>query len=694
MRMVFTAAARAGFIGMLLAASLVASAAGPKLGGPATASASTGAAGATAPATRLMIRYRTGVKLAGQGGVTQATERHEAAMRVARTAHLSGLPQLEYLKSVSPTLHVVALPGQLSPTELQATVERLREDLGVVDVAIDHRMKPHLVPDDPVFGNGAQWHLLDSATVPGGINAATAWDFSSGSGMVVAVLDGGYRPHADLATNVLPGYDFVSGESPSAATTLAGFPFWTANDGTARDPDAQDPGDWVDASDVTAGFCPTAEPSSWHGTHVAGIVAAVGNNASDGLGVAYGARILPVRVLGRCGGYASDILAGARWAAGLQVPGVPVNPNPAKILNLSLGVAGQVCDPGTQLVVAEIRAANVSIVASSGNDFSTSISLPANCPGVLAVTAHTREGDNATYANVGSGVAISAPGGGSNYLLPTPATGIRDVLSTWNMGTTGPGSDALGLLSGTSMAAPQVAGVLALLASLRPDLSMATLEGIVTSAVRPFPPGSYCALPLLPAGFCGSGLLDAQLAVEAVRPALPDLVVSQNLLSGYPVSGGLSRYSITVVNLGRETATLVQLSASLSAGMVVESISPDQSSTAVLSFTDNGISASVDALLPGERLSITVLARIDDATAVLTSTVNASTTGPAEFSTANNSNVLLLPIPPVFPPDPVTSGGGGGGCTAAPDGQADAGLTLLALLAALVLFWRRRRPAA
>jgi serine protease len=576
MRMVFTAAAQAGFIGSLMAASLVASAAGPKLGGQATASTSVSAAGGAAPAARLIIRYSTGVKLAGQGGVTQATERHEAAMRVARTAHLSGLPRLEYLKSVSPSLHVVALPASLSPSELQAMVERLREDPGVADVAIDHRMKPHLVPNDPRFVDGAQWHLMNSLNVPGGINASTAWDFSSGSGVVVAVLDGGYRPHADLASNVLLGYDFISPDSgdPTASNYYGGDLYWTANDRDGRDTEALDPGDWISDSDAAAGYCASPEPSSWHGTHVAGIVAAVGNNASDGLGVAFGARILPVRVLGRCGGYTSDILAGARWAAGLPLPGVPTNATPAKILNLSLGVAGQACTSVAQSVVDEIRSRNVSIVASSGNEGSTSsISLPANCRGVVAVTAHTREGDNADYANVGPGVAISAPGGGSNSLLPTPATGIRGVLSTWNNGPTVPGSDALGLLSGTSMAAPQVAGVLALLASLRPELSMADLEGIVTRSVRPFPAGSFCALPQLPAGFCGSGLLDAQLALAA-------------------------------------------------------------------------------------------------------------------------ATVYVAPPPAVTPPPAAPSTGGGGGCTAAPDGQADAGLPLLALLAGLVLFWRRRRPAA
>ncbi|MBA4261016.1 MAG: peptidase S8 [Comamonadaceae bacterium] len=512
-----TTGLRGALLGALLVASLTAHAASPKLGGRATPLATASAPLSAEPATRLIVRYKTAVKMAGQGGVTLATERREAAMRVARTAQLSGLPLLAYLKSVSPTLHVVALPQPLSPAETQAAIQRLREDEGVADVAIDHRLKPHLVPNDPQFGNGAQWHLMDSLTVPGGINAASAWDFSSGSGVVVAVLDTGYRPHADLAANVLSGYDFIGADGPSSKAGQLGQAYWTANDDNARDPDAQDPGDWVTQPDVTAGFCTKAEDSSWHGTHVAGIVAALGNNASDGLGVAYGARILPVRVLGRCGGHSSDILTGARWAAGLPVQGVPANPNPARILNLSLGVAGQPCDPGTQSVMDEIRAANVSIVASSGNDGSTTVSLPANCRGVLAVTAHTREGDNADYANVGAGVAISAPGGGANTRLATPTTGIRGVPSTWNTGTTVPANDAFAEMAGTSMAAPQVAGVLALLASLRPDLSMAALEGIVTSAVRPFPPGSYCAINPngLTAGFCGSGLLDAQLAVAA-----------------------------------------------------------------------------------------------------------------------------------------------------------------------------------
>jgi serine protease len=352
--------------------------------------------------------------------------------------------------------------------------------------------------------------------VSGGINAVAAWSRSTGAGVVIAVLDGGYTEHVDLLSNILPGYDFVSGDPLSRAQARAGQPFWTANDGNGRDPFALDPGDWVTAADVAAGFCDRAEDSTWHGTHVAGLAAAVGNNNRSGVGVAYGARILPVRVLGRCGGDVSDILAGARWAAGLPVPGVPANPNPAKIIGLSLGFAGT-CNATIQSTMDEVRATGASVIASSGNDGNTAISVPANCAGVLAVTAHTREGDVAEYANVGRNVRISAPGGGFNSWLPERSGSPRGMVTTGNSGLTRPASDITSSLQGTSMAVPQVAGVLALLAAVRPDLSMGRLEALMIDNARPFPAGTYCAVNPddLARGFCGSGLLDAKASVEA-----------------------------------------------------------------------------------------------------------------------------------------------------------------------------------
>jgi serine protease len=506
----------------LLGGSLVVSAE-PKLLAAGVPSPTVSPSPVQDPVSRLIIRYHVGVKAAGQGGATAITERLEAAAQVTRTANLAGVSELRYLKSVSSLMRVAALDQPVSGADALSLIERLKSDPAVAEVVVDRRAMPHFVPNDPFFNPAGLWHLQAPGVVTGGINAGPAWDRGTGAGVVIAVLDGGYRPHADLVANVLPGYDFVSADDPSR---FAGNIFWTANDGNARDNDAQDPGDWISAADVDAGYCSTYTKgpvdSTWHGTHVAGLAAAVGNNAQGGLGVAFGSRLLPVRVLGRCGGYVSDILAGARWAAGLSVPGVPLNNTPAKVLNLSLGVVAN-CEPYIQSVVNEVRAQGASMVVSSGNNGSTKISAPANCTGVVAVTAHTREGDNATYANVGTGVSISAPGGGKNSTLAETPSAIRSIVSTGNAGPTTPSTDNYLEFIGTSMAAPQVAGVLALMASVRPDLGMATLETILTGAARPFPAGSYCAVNPnnLAPGFCGSGLLDAQAAVSAAASFVP-----------------------------------------------------------------------------------------------------------------------------------------------------------------------------
>ncbi len=487
-----------------------------------------GAAAVSAPATkpepvsRLIIRYRDGIRVAAAGGAAPGTERAEAQALVTRSAERAGGLPLRYLKSVSPRVQVAALDQAVSDDEAQTLMQRLRADPAVLDVMVDHRVRPHALPDDPSFANNEQWHLLSPGEVAGGINAVAAWDRSTGAGVVIAVLDGGYTEHADLMPNILPGYDFVSADDPA---DYGGNAFWTANDSNARDPIALDPGDWITQADIDAKFCDveTPENSSWHGTHVAGLAAAVGNNNLSGLGVAYNAKILPVRVLGRCGGYVSDILAGARWAAGLGVPGVSViNSYPAKILSLSLGYAG-VCSDVIQGEIDAVRATGASLIASSGNDASTTISVPASCAGVMAVTAHTREGDVAGYANVGSNVRLSAPGGGPNSRLAEQTGSPRDIVSTSNTGITTPGVATTSLLRGTSMAVPQLAGVMALLAAARPDLPMSTLEDLVVANTRPFPAGSYCAVnpDVLPAGFCGSGLLDAKAALDAALGLSP-----------------------------------------------------------------------------------------------------------------------------------------------------------------------------
>ena len=171
----------------------------------------------------------------------------------------------------------------------------------------------------------------------------------------------------------------------SSAWTPAGT-LETANDGDGRDDDASDPGDWCTGNGVD-------QASSWHGTAVAGIIAAQ-VNGYGGVGVAPGVRILPVRAIGRCGGYMSDVVDAMRWAAGLPVAGAPANPNPARVLNLSLGsAADSPCSLLQQQAVDEIVAANVMVVAAAGNEGVNGMGAPANCDQVIAVAAHTRQGE-------------------------------------------------------------------------------------------------------------------------------------------------------------------------------------------------------------------------------------------------------------------------------------------------------------
>ena len=639
------------------------------------------------PVSRLIIRYRDGIKAAAAGRAAPGTERAQAQALVMRSAERAGGLPLRYLKSVSPRLQVAALDQPASADQAQALMQRLRADPAVLDVMVDQRVRAHAVPNDPSLTNGEQWHLRPPGEVPGGINAVTAWDRSTGAGVVIAVLDGGYTDHADLLPNMLPGYDFVGGDPASSPQTRGGQPFWTAGDTDGRDADARDPGDWVTLADVAAGFCDNDEKSSWHGSHVAGLAAAAGNNGIAGLGVAYSAKILPVRVLGRCGGYVSDILVGARWAAGLKVLDVPDNPYPAKILSLSLGFAG-VCSAAIQDTLDEVRATGASLIASSGNDASTLISVPASCAGVMAVTAHTREGDVADYANVGRNVRISAPGGGLNSWLPEQAGGERNIFSTGNSGTTVPAGDNMSSLNGTSMAVPQVAGVMALLARLKPTFAMSTLEAIVADAARSFPLGSYCVVNPngLAPGFCGAGLIDAAAAVQKVEAASlqsADLSVEQRAPAGDVRPGQTFAFTVILRNAGPEAASNLTLTQTFDTGL--ELLSVEAVGTSVTR-SSSGWSVTLPGLAVNAELKVQVQAIVRVSAGRVTSVVAVDSPTTAEAAFSNNSDRIELTVAGV----PVTEGGGGG-CTTAPAGQADASLLLLALLSLGLAVLRRRR---
>jgi serine protease len=364
-----------------------------------------------------------------------------------------------------------------------------------------------------------------------------AWALTRGSpSVVVAVLDTGVlADHEDLDPQregrVLPGYDFIADAA-------------TANDGDGRDGDAGDAGDWITfAEDRRGDFadCGVSD-SSWHGTHVAGILGAMTDNGVGMAGVAPDARILPVRVLGKCGGWDSDITAGMRWAAGLPLEDVPDNPHPARVLNMSLGGGGE-CSSLYREAVAAVNAAGAVVVAAAGNSTGRAVGAPANCAGVIAVTGLRHAGSKVGFADLGPEIAIAAPGGNCVNIDPGQPC-LYPILTTTNTGTRTPlagGStytDAFNYSVGTSFATPIVAGTVALMLSVRPALTSAQIKSALQSTARPFPtegadngddptPVPVCQPPgevdqlqcYCVTGLCGAGMLDAAAAVAQVADA-------------------------------------------------------------------------------------------------------------------------------------------------------------------------------
>jgi serine protease len=506
--------------------------------------------------TQLMVKpkYREGDQL--------NSELH--AHNANRLVKSSRVP-MSVVRAMSGAAHVIRLETPVTLSEARVIAARLMRDSNVELAEPDRRKHAAFTPSDPDYAT-YQWNLFVASSANlGSANLPNAWRLTTGnSAVTVAVIDTGYRPHVDLGTVVLPGYDFI-----------ADIP--TANDGNARDADAQDPGDWITGAEniaITNGIkgpfygCGTTDwrnkpinqltPSSWHGTHVTGIIAAQMNNGIGIAGVAPTVRILPVRVLGKCGGYDSDIIDGMRWAAGLAVTGVPTNPNPAQVLNMSLGgTGGTPCSAAYQSAVTNIINAGKVIVAAAGNDGSSTISSPANCTGVIAVTANAIDGDNAWYATVGAGTTLSAPGGdcgGTSYPYHCTTANSVGIFSLWNTGTTTPLNDSYISYSGTSMATPHVTAVVALMLSLKPTLTPAQITSYLKSSARPHPTNTICQTSAL--GMCGAGILDAYQALIAVQPslALPPVVTLGSIPSAV-TTGALVTLSGSAVAASGQSIT-------------------------------------------------------------------------------------------------------------------------------------------
>ena len=396
------------------------------------------------------------------------------------------------------TREIQLRPGQDAETALAAW----EQAPGVTGVIPDIRAVPMIDPIDPLYAS--QWDMHAPTTgKEGAANGAAAWSTTTGAGVVVAVLDTGQINHPDLIANMPEGWGVDMIENPV-----------TSRDGDGRDMNPTDEGDWC------------SYPSSWHGTHVAGTIGAAQNNIGIS-GIAPNVSILHVRVLGRCGGSFNDVIDGIRWAAGLTTTwdgqqwsnyGLTVNAHPADIINMSLGGGGG-CWSTLQDAITQARAAGTVVVTAAGNSTEDAANFtPANCNDTVTVAATGRVGGLAGYSNFGSSIDIAAPGGD----MPRDS----GILSTVATGATTATGYSYANYQGTSMAAPHVAGVAALVASQHPTWGPNEIEAALYAGARPFPADSLrpCVTTSeTPTGSqrrCGVGLLDAVGALDMAQPTL------------------------------------------------------------------------------------------------------------------------------------------------------------------------------
>ena len=454
-----------------------------------------------AQADRLIVKYRAGAPVARSlAGKLTTVASAAARASLATTRAGVGAPaplSASHVRQRAVGADVIQLSRKLGRAELDGLVRELQADPAVEYAEVDARMYPLYTPNDPYFAN-YQWHLQATA---GGIDMPAAWDLSAGEGVVVAVLDTGVLPaHPDLGANLVEGYDFITS------------PFMSRRATADRVPGGIDLGDWtVDYDECYAGSQP--EPSSWHGTHVSGTIAQVTGNAEGVAGVAHNARVLPVRVLGRCGGQLSDIADAIVWASGGSVAGVPANVHPAEVINMSLGGYGA-CGATYQDAIDTAVANGSVVVVAAGNAGENAANFrPASCANVINVGANRFNGGIAFYSNYGASVDISAPGGGA---FQDPGNSGWDGYIVQG-GSLDPETDEghydyVGMI-GTSMAAPHVAGVAALVQAAlvgagRTPLTHAQMEALLKQTARVFPVAIPGNTPI------GVGIVNARAALD------------------------------------------------------------------------------------------------------------------------------------------------------------------------------------
>lgn len=425
---------------------------------------------------RFIVKYKTGT-VERRASSSVQTKLDKLASTFPAKAH--------HLRRMGIGADVVTTERKLSSTQAKAFMRAIAADPNVQYVEPDIAVSGAAIPNDPYFGD--QWGLLSNLDVGqpyAGIRVANAWNMGTGAGVTIALIDNGVTSHSDLNANLSPGgMDFTFLPGPGDGT----------NPGrTIENPNCQ----------VT-----------WHGTHIAGILSAVANNGIGVAGIAPSAKVLSVRVLSACNiGTMSSVVEAMVWSAGGSVPGFSINPHPAKVINASLGSAGQ-CSQAYQDAIDTVNSLGATVVVAAMNDNDdASNAQPANCHGVIAVGNTQRDGLRGYLSNYGPMVDIAAPG--------------TDILSTYNDGASAVGSESYAAMTGTSMAAPMVSGVVALVQSVAPKpLSTAEMRTLITQHAQPF-----LKQPDHP---MGSGILDATATVAAAKageiPAAADFRCSQGV---------------------------------------------------------------------------------------------------------------------------------------------------------------------
>jgi serine protease len=632
-------------------------------------------------AGRLVVGFRA----TPSNSVTRAIRSHAREQRVSITqaqtsgADVSSLSlrtgvALASSRQLTPSMHVLILQKTLYGADVDALLTQLRADPAVAFADVDQRRYAHAIPNDPLFPTNpppsgtatGQWYMQTPSTATptsdaAATDAVSAWNITKGSsGTVIADVDSGIRfDHPDLLRagfggRLLPGYDFVSQDLDSTNSAPLGT-FLIANDGDGWDPDPSDPGDWIDSTDLMNSTvfpsknCST-ENSSWHGTRVMGVLGALTNNDTGIAGMTWNPYMLPVRALGKCGGLDSDIIAAIEWSVGLPINGVPDNPYPADIINLSLGGTGGSCPSDYQNLISQLTGMGVLVVASAGNE-SGPVDIPANCPGVLAVAGLRNVGTKVGYSSLGLEIGIGAPAG--NCVTTTAgAPCLRSIDTTTNEGATVPGAnsytDQINSNLGTSFSAPIVSGIAALMRAANANLTPPQLIARIKSSATPYPQpvtnpvtpqcvnGSSsqveCACTTTSPTTCGAGMINALSAVKAAQ----NPIAAVKIPTGFASGSGTFDAGGSVAACGATIATYTW------------------TATTAIHIVSGGSSSAVNVMATGAgtlSLVVTDSAGHTDTAVVTFTASSAGTSAPAAAGTAASAcmaDMTVAPSPPTL----------------------------------------------